>query len=526
MALIVVVATAAAFIGCRREPQLPTSTPGAVGDRLRQWWREGSAAGNLGDFYDNRDGGHSDFDLSQWPQIERVAYSDEFRKQRWNYGPQTVLLPHVVFGNSSTAYEPTAGGSNPTFYYESWKEGLPFLDQQYRGNNIYVYPAHHDYSPGHNGTPQGFGDLYPTNTPYLIISQGSSHSDQPFLHAIAAVLAAFHSDVKRTLAENGMLIPTVQWLLRSTNKQLRGPNDYFSGKAHPSAFDAGHLDELAAVEKAHALTADALPPLVNLRVVTEEEPKAGVDYFDPAFTERLADSHGVIARIFRGREYWRRLVVSAEDSVDLNKRPLSFRWVVLRGEQGKTIVTPQNSQGAVAAIDVAWQPRHVVTDGSDLESNRVDVGVFASNGLNDSPPAFVTFFTLDSEKRIYDTDGRIVEIDYDPTNFVAPRLSAPKAWRDVYRYDSVGRCVGWTRYENSRQSEFDASGNLVLEKDALGRSRKARTVRYEQAAHAGDVNPNPLRWRSAGQVVEYEYAGDADFIGHVVATKPEPAATP
>ncbi len=36
----------------------------------------------------------------------------------------------------------------------------------------------------------GYGDLYPTNTPYLIISQGSSGSDQPFMRAIPFTLAA------------------------------------------------------------------------------------------------------------------------------------------------------------------------------------------------------------------------------------------------------------------------------------------------------------------------------------------------
>ena len=59
----------------------------------------------------------------------------------------------------------------------------------------------------------------------------------------------------------------------------------------------------------------------------------------------------------------------------------------------------------------------------------------------------------------------------------------PRTWRDVYRYDKRGQSIGWTRYHPDRAAEeFNHEGLLVVEKDDLGRCRKARTVRYTRAA--------------------------------------------
>src|SRR5437016_6329350 len=60
-----------------------TAVSGKVGELLRQWWKEGTAAGNVGDFYDNRDGDHSPLSLAPYPQLSAIKYSPEdikFRK--------------------------------------------------------------------------------------------------------------------------------------------------------------------------------------------------------------------------------------------------------------------------------------------------------------------------------------------------------------------------------------------------------------------------------------------------------------
>src|SRR5512143_1979831 len=80
-----------------------TSIEGPVGDQLRLWYANGLAAGNTGDSYDNRDRGHSELDLRLFPQLQKITYTDEDRKANRDWAIQRIVLPPVVFGNSSTA---------------------------------------------------------------------------------------------------------------------------------------------------------------------------------------------------------------------------------------------------------------------------------------------------------------------------------------------------------------------------------------------------------------------------------------
>ncbi len=49
-----------------------TTDPTPVGQLLKKWYGEGTAAGNVGDWYDNRDGEHSPLDIRAWPQLQKV----------------------------------------------------------------------------------------------------------------------------------------------------------------------------------------------------------------------------------------------------------------------------------------------------------------------------------------------------------------------------------------------------------------------------------------------------------------------
>ena len=382
---------------------------GKVGELLRQWWKEGTASGNAGDVYDNRDGDHSPLNLTPWPQMSAIKYSKDDIKLFKHWAAQRVIVPHVTFGNSSTSAPAHLGGSNPRSYYVSAR-GLAFLYEEYTRNNLYIYPEHRDHDPGHNGRGDGYGDMYPTNTPYLIISQGSSGSDQPFMRMMPYVLAAFRPEVKKKLTETGTLMPTIQMLFRSTNKHLKDPKEYLTGKAHPTVFEGSWVDDLAIVQKAHALELNALPPMVQLRVVEEDKAINGLDYHDLVSTEVLADTPACIARIHRSKAYKRRIVVSAEPSFDVNKSKLTYTWVILRGDPDKIKIVPKKDDQSVAEITVAWHDRRPVSPGSPLESNRVDIGVFVHNGTHYSAPGFVTFHTLDREARTYNKDGKLLEI--------------------------------------------------------------------------------------------------------------------
>ena len=394
-----------------RKKPITTQTD-ELGELLAKWWKEGVAAGNVGDYYDNRDADHSVLDADLFPQLQRFAYSAEDIKNRRNWALQLRVRPHVTFGNSSTAAPTNLGGSNPRHAYCA-AHGVALLAEQYRGNNIYIYPECGDHRPGHNGLNGGYGDLYPTNTPYLLISQGISWSDQTFMRAIPATLAAFRPDVKDKLIKNDLLMPTVQMIVRSTNKRLANPKEYLAGKAHPSVFDGASVDATSMVKLAHEMTVDSLPPLVQLKVIEEDAAKNGRDFFEPAgVTEELATTSEVIARIWRGKAAQRRMIVSAAGSYDLNKKPITFSWVVLRGDEKQIKITPRNKAGSEVEIVVPYHSRRPVMPNAALESNRVDIGVFVHNGNYYSAPGFVTFYTLDNESRTYDEQGRLLEIGY------------------------------------------------------------------------------------------------------------------
>ena len=384
---------------------------GKLGDLLRKWYAEGTAAGNTGDFYDNRDGGHSRLNTSRYcPQVECITYTKATRN-KLGWAGQNRILPHVTFGNSSTSDRPTRSGSNPRQYYRSAK-GMAFLYEQYRRNNHYVYPEHRDHDVGRNGRG-GYGDVYMANTPYLIISQGSSGSDKPFLRAIACTLAAFRPDVKARLVEEGLLMPAFQMIFRMCNKGVRDENTYRTGKAHPTAFPGETLDVLGMVKMAHDITLETIPPMVQLTVLEEDEYAAGVDYFEPpGLVEKLADTPAAIARVVRARRYLRKMVVSARDSFDVNDRDLTCRWAVLRGDRSRIKIVPRDKRGFVVELHVPFHERRPIYEGAELESSRVDIGVFVHNGVHFSAPGFVTFFTIPSEGRTYRADGRPLEIYY------------------------------------------------------------------------------------------------------------------
>src|SRR5207244_2734845 len=72
-----------------------TTEQSKVGELLRAWAAEGTAAGNRGDWYDNRDREHSGLDLTPWPQLQKVTYTEEERTRRLDWGIQSRVLPFV-----------------------------------------------------------------------------------------------------------------------------------------------------------------------------------------------------------------------------------------------------------------------------------------------------------------------------------------------------------------------------------------------------------------------------------------------
>lgn len=462
--------------------KVPATVGNDEGKFLREWYEAGTAAGLYGDLYDNRDQDHSDMNRATYPQLTWVEYAPDAVSHQINRGLQTYLLfNRITLGNASLAnVDGRYWRSMPRLAYPDGKL-MALLFVQYMANHIYVYPEHQDYDPGRNGEG-GYGDVYCGNCPYLVISQGSSGSDQVFLRAIACTLAAFRPEVKEYLATKGALMPTVQMLLRSCSKQVQTPQDYLKGTAHPTVFDGQDVDAARMVQKAHEITLGSLPPLVFLKVEEEDKAVPGRDYFDPRPSEGMYDTPSAIGRVFRTTKYFRRMVVSAAQSKDLNGVPLTYHWRVLRGDAARIQIKPLNKSGSRVELIIPYHERFPVTPGSKMEGNRVDIGAFVDNGKLYSAPAFVSFFFLDNEKRVYGKDNRIQSVQYSGArtsgNYVDPMIDMPKDWLDEYHYDAKGALLGWTRTLGETEQKFTADGNLIVAYDDSGKPKTTREVTY------------------------------------------------
>ena len=454
---------------------------GKAGDLLRTWDTEGTAAGNHGDLYDNHDSDHSNMNFKALPQLTRVEFSEEARKRNLHHGLQLSFLYNgITIGNSSTALTSGAFWRSQARIALTRPRGAGLLYLQYVGNHMYFYPEHRDHDPQVDG--KGHGDVFAANTPYMIISQGSSGSDRAFMNAVAATLAAFRPEVKQKLAKSGTLMAAVQMIFRSSNKMVETPEDYLTGKAHPTVFDGAQIELEKMVTSAHDMTLESLPPMVQIKVIEEDQSIVGRDYFDVAPRERMFDTPCAIARVVKSAKHDRRMVVSAEGSKDLDGKPLTYHWVVLRGDADRILINKLDETGSRIELIVPYHQRSPIAPGSKMESNRVDIGVFVHNGQYYSAPAFVCLYYLANEKRTYDDQNRIQVVDYtDPSVkgvYVDPLLDFPKNWRDEYQYAEDGSLLGWTRIRGEQREEFTADGELIQEKDATGKPTKTTPVHY------------------------------------------------
>lgn len=452
---------------------LPGGPKEAARDLLREHWRRGRAAGNHGDLYDNRDRGHSALDPSAFPQLAHVVYPEPARAADIDFGlNDRVLFDQPTFGNSSTAI--TAGphwrslprhaltrpdGTGPMRLWQNWA-----------ANHLYIYPAHHDYGGER-------GDLFPANTPYLLVSRGSSGSDQPFLEAIAMILASFRPETKARLIEANLVAPTVQMVFRRSLQNVRSRKSYFSGDAHPAAFAGRQINLARMVSLAQSIAPDAIPAEARLRVIEEELGREGIDFFGEGLTEQLFDTPSAIARIWRSAMGRRSMVLSAEESSDANGRPLTFHWRLLQGDADRVRIEPE-ADGRRARVTIDWHDPFPISDEDPQLTSRVDIGVFAHNGAHDSAPAILSWYFPPHETRHYEEgpDGapRILSIDHaDPEKaetYADPLLLPRASWRDVYDYDVEGRLTGWRRFRDGGEPAiFTPEGNR-MSMDGTGRA--------------------------------------------------------
>ncbi len=349
-------------------------------DLLNDLFRDGRAAGNIGDLYDNRDRGHSPMSKTLLPQVAMVKYGSGAKANGLDYGFNSKLFYNApTFGNASV-------GVNGMFSVARMALGNPreasILYLQYRSNQLYVYPSVHDYSAKR-------GDAFTANTPYTLVSLGKSRSDKPFLHAVANILAAFKPDVKKDLIARKLLMPTVQMVFRRGLKGVDSDAEYLSGKAHPVVFDGERIDRSRMIRLANSLEIGDVPPMVSLSVLEESDIAGG----PPGMNSKgvVFDTPSALGRVMFAADDRKRIVVDASGTGVDGGAPLRFHWVVLEGDRDRIKITPREN-GDVAEIVVSWHGTRPSGNTPDIKTNRVDIGVFVQTGQSISAPAIISIY--------------------------------------------------------------------------------------------------------------------------------------
>ncbi len=477
--------------------------------KLNRWYAKGLAAGNHGDLYDNRDRGHSRLSRDAPPQLTFLTYGEDAVAADVDYNLNSFLVFNAItIGNSSLA---VAGGpfwrSLPRVAL-SQPDAMTRLFLHYANNHVYVYPEHRDHDPEH-------GDVFPANTPYVIVSQGSSGSDLPFVQALAAILAAFTPETKNFLRSSRLVMPTVQMIFRKGQRTVGNERTYLTGAAHPSVFRSGDIDLARMISLASRLKADEVPPMPVVEVIEEDEALPGVDYFAPGLQEKLFDTPSAIARIVRSTSYTRRMVLSAQQTRDPTGRELTYHWTVLRGDAQRIQIRRLNEAGSKVELVVPWHERRPVPGHLDLTTDRVDIGLIVHNGEHHSAPAFVSFMFPGNQSRQYDERQRIVSVDYQAPEiskrYVDPLLFPERDWKDVYEYDGEGRLLGWRRYREGEVTRYTRHGVQVVLTDALDRPMEGVDVTYRlirSKSGTTRVVEEPIEG-----LVTYSYHSDEDGLG-------------
>ena len=420
-------------------PVLGEAASGAGVRLLRLWTAEGRAAGLAGVFYDNRDGGHSRLSDERFPQLTHLDYAEVFQAQRLD----RALADHFLFG------APVLGNASMAVTRGDRPRSLPRLAMTlphgaaqafigYAHNHLYVYPGHRDYRDA---------DILPATLPYFVVSRGSSRSDRPFLEALAMTLASFRPETRARLEAEGLLAPTLTMILR---RGLSEVTDYLSPMAHPPVFLRDRLRTEVMMQIAQAMAPDEIPPLVRLEVQRDGfAAEAGLT----GESERLFDTPSAVARLWRGWEGRRQMVVSAARTGDPNGRPLEFHWILLSGDPERVRIDPLDRARRAAVLTVDWHDAPVPNATGAVPGARVEIAVIAWNGVQYSAPALISVaFPAHEQRRYsrgpqglpmlldvdYDAEGR--EVGYDNVLW----WTAP--WRDEAVRDGHLRLVAWRRH--------------------------------------------------------------------------------
>lgn len=485
----------------------PESYKGPVSGLIRPWLKDGSAAGNFGDLYMNRDRGHSKPGVKDFGEMTPVVYCKEGVDAGADLNLPHTLFDYPLIGNCSMAM--TRGPFWRSLPRAAMSDQFSAIQQcrLYLDNQLWVYPEHKDFDAEK-------GDLYPVNAPFFTIVQGSSFKDKPFVRAYAAALAALPPDTKQMLIAAKQIGPAMQMMLRYTSNRIKDPAEYLSGAAHPVVFDHADLNVTNLVKMAHGLSPDEVVPSVSLQVIRENQSVFGVDYFD-RLPESLMNTPVCIGRIARGKAYAKIMTVQAVAPL---KGVKEYSWVLLQGDPEKVEIKKLTQSGDRVEISVGWhgmyRPKNKDGSPARLMSSRVDIGCFVKGKKYYSAPSIVSVYNIPSEDRCYDENNRIVSIDYNnlKKRYMDPALTVLKPWKDLYSYTDDGKLKGWYRKLGDRAERFTYAGHKVLESDKLNRPVLAAAVNYLPRSTGGGALP-VMTCVATPKNFKYTYKNDKDMIG-------------
>ncbi len=457
------------------ENTAPMTSPDAIGDDityLRTLEKRGIACGLKGVLYDNRDRNHSTFAYNLFPQFSHTIYDEQLKKRSLDYALGSQLtFTAITIGNSSTRYNLPKGGSLPRRSM-MWPNETGRAFQNYISDHIYVYPARHDD--------------YPANWPYNFSSKGNSRSDRWILRSIALIIAALPCDTRNRLDTENLIAPTVQMIFRQGQSHIKTRDAYLTGAAHPVLFAETVNEPKRMMDIAANMRPEDIPPMVQMKIIEEGfSESAGL----AGLSEKLVTTPSSIARVWRGWSGQQTLKLDISNTIDPNGRALTYEWRLLRGDPKHVKI---EADGPQATITIDWQNKPVLWPGDNPKNIRVDIGVFANNGVYDSAPAFVSVHFPTHQKRRYirGKSGipQLVSIDYDAVKSrrrFDPVLYWSAPWEDQFGYDDKGKRAGWVRKSTTSRTLFTADGQLSDGREPVyniqrnGNKSPVLTVKYK-----------------------------------------------
>ena len=455
---------------------------------MAAWLSEGTASGNGGDLYINRDRGHSMLATGDFPLLTTVRMPAEAKQRNLDIDLPNMFFKNApaVFGNASRARISGPFWRSDARAAMTDPHAAGHMNSFYLSNQFWVFPAHKDF-----GKPE-IGDVFPGRTPHALITVGSSYTDQPFLRAAVAAAASFARPTREAILRRRLMAPTLQWILRRTRKGVETESDYLTPKAHPVAFAAGGLDTVKTVTFAHALRPAQIPPvasitLVNSKIFPIKLPLPVRDYPDPN-GEILFASSTAFAFALRGLEAERTFLVQAHTFPERDPSA-KFAWRVIGGDASAVRISPPLGETLASPETGLAQ---ITIDRRNL-TKRIDIAVFAkSNGTEWGAPSFISFMPIPFEKRTYDSSGRLLSIDNSNPDgvYTDPFIALPRPWKDTFNYDKNGNLLGYVRTIGGHEmASFTATGERIVERNADGTPKKTVKVRYLPRSTRNAIHP-------------------------------------